>query len=220
MKLKNYMIMMAAAVCATACDKENTTDRPAPSPVQSTMTVNASDYGTWTYIDLKTGKTQTLRDFSPWNYLSKGTVVSTTPAQGSQADITIDWQIAIHRYDIQTNGGAALATTEKEMDKVTAFPESGYTEDVTVENTIVTDMSGMMDNKIGYAATGKQNNVLNQWLTKTATGAMPPYVYEPTNLIYVVKCKDGSYAKLKFTDYSNDANKSGYVTFSYEYLAK
>lgn len=220
MKLKNYMLMVAVAVCTAACDKDNTTDNPVPAPVQSKMTVNASDYGMWTYIDLKTGKTQTLRDFSPWNYLSDGVVVSTTPAQGSQADLTIDWQIAIHRYDIRTNGGAAIATTEKEMDKVTAFPESGYTEDVTVENTIVTDMSGMMDNKIGYAATGKQNNVLNQWLTKTATGAMPPYVYEPTGLIYIVRCKDGSHAKLKFTDYSNDEGKSGYVTFSYEYIAK
>ena len=219
MKFKTYLTMAATAICLAACSDDSNGDTPT-EPVKDTMTVNASDYGTWTYIDLKTGQTETVRDFNAWNYLTDGAVVSTTPAQGSEADIKIDWQIAIHRYDIRTNGGAAIATTETEFSKVTTFPTTGYTEDATVTNTIITDMSGMMDSKIGYAATGKQNDVLNQWLKKTATGAMPPYVYEPTNLIYVVRCKDGSYAKLKFTDNTNAEGKSGYVTFSYEYTEK
>ena len=79
-------------------------------------------------------------------------------------------------------------------------------------------MTSMMQSKIGYASTAKTNPVLCGWLTKTATGAMPPYLYEPTNLIYVVKNKDGSYAKLKFTDHQDAEGNSGHVTFSYEYV--
>lgn len=219
MKLKNYAAMLAVSLCVMSCDdKDDVT--PAPDPVKSQMTVNTSDYGTWTYIDLKTGKTQTIRDFSAWNYMTDGKIVETTPAQGNEADITIDWQIAIHRYDIKTNGGEAVATTETLMANVTAMPEGGYTADKTVENTLLTDMSGMANSKIGYAATAKMNPVLCGWLKKTATGAMPPYTYDPTNLIYVLKCKDGSYAKLKFTDNTDAEGKSGYVTFSYEYIAK
>lgn len=219
MKFKNYVAMLAVSLCVMSCD-DNDDVAPTPDPVKSQLTVNTSDYGTWTYIDLKTGKTQTLRDFSTWNYLTEGNIVETVPPQGSQADITIDWQIAIHRYDIKTNGGEAVATTERVMANVTTMPENGYTTDQTVRNTLLTDMSGMADSKLGYAATADMNPVLCGWLKKTATGAMPPYTYDPTHLIYVLKCKDGSYAKLQFTDYTDSEGKSGYVTFSYEYIAK
>ncbi len=188
------------------------------SKSQATMTVDARDYNSWTYINLATGATQTVRDFSAWNYLSSGSVTSTTPAVGSESDITIDWHIAIHRYDIKTNGGAALATEETNMGNVTSFTSSGYIEDENVENGIITDMTDMMKGIIGYASTAKVNPVLSKWLTATPTGTMPPYTYEPTNLIYVVKCTDGNYIKLKFTDNTNETGTSGYVTFTYEYV--
>lgn len=187
---------------------------------QSSMTVDVSDYSKWTYINLKTGEMQTLRDFNAWNYIFNGAVDSTTTAQGSENDITIDWHIAIHRYDIRTNGGAAVATTETTMGNVTTMPTSGYASDETVENTIVTDMARMMTGIVGYAATAQKSQTLSAWLTKTPTGTMPPYTYEPTNLIYVVKCSDGNYAKLKFTDYQNSEGTSGYVTFMYEFVNK
>ena len=50
---------------------------------------------------------------------------------------------------------------------------------------------------------------------------MPPYTYKLSNLVYVVKFKDGAYAKLKFTDFTDaTGQKNGFVTFSYEYKAK
>lgn len=192
------------------------------SQSQSSMTLDVSDYANWTYINLKTGETQTHRDFSAWNYLTDGNVVETTEAQGSEADITIDWHIAIHRDNIRTNGGSAFATTSTVLSDVTALPSGEYKEDETVENTLMTDRSGMMSSpaKIGYAATSTINTVLSAWVNKVATGTMPPYIYEPTHLVYVVKNTDGSYAKLKFTDFYNATGTTGHVTFSYEYVAK
>ncbi|MCE2615894.1 MAG: HmuY family protein [Phocaeicola sp.] len=216
MNAKKYMSILAVALCLTACSKK---DDPV-IPVKNSTTIDASKYDQWTYINLETGQTQTLRDFNKWNYLTKGNVVETAEAQGSESDIKIKWHIAIHRYDIKTNNGQAVATTETEMDKVTTIPTSGYKGDETFENKIITDRSGMFQGKMGYAATTKLNAVLCSWLTATPTHTMPPYTYSPTNLIYIVKFMDGSYAKLKFTNYQNAEGKDGHVTFTSVYMSK
>ena len=196
-----------------------------PSPIkaifsgsqsQASLTVNTSAYDTWTYVNLKTGETQTLKDFNAWEYYSNGQVVETKEATGDASLIKIDWHIAIHRYDIKTNGGAALATEETAMNAVKNIPAEGYTADEQTENEVIVDMSGMMDGKIGYVKS-PLNRVLSQWLTKTPTGGMPPYEYEETNLIYLLKCADGTYAKLKFTDHQDTEGNTGRVSFTYEY---
>ena len=44
-------------------------------------------------------------------------------------------------------------------------------------------------------------------------------IYEPTMHVIVLKCKDGSWAKLQFTVAGNsETNKSGFVTFNYEFI--
>lgn len=220
MKIRKFMALFAMVLAIVACDEKGEEPEKPAEVYDGTLTIDASDYTSWTYINLITGETQKIRDFSAWNYLVDGEVLETAAAQGSEADITIDWQIAIHRYDIKTNGGSAVATLETEMSDVTTIPASGYVADETTENTIITDMTGMMSGKIGYAASEKINTILCSWLTKTPTGTMPPYTYDPTNLIYVVKCKDGNYAKLKFTDYQSSTGTSGHVTFSYQYISQ
>ena len=55
------------------------------------------------------------------------------------------------------------------------------------------------------------------WVTATPTGSMPPYTYELNNNVFVVKMADGQYAKIKFTDYSNDKNVKVYAAFDYEF---
>lgn len=216
MIVKKYLSIFAAVLCLTACSKK---DDPV-IPVKNSTTIDASNYNNWTYINLETGQTQTLRDFNQWNYLTKGKVVETVEAQGNESDIKIKWHIAIHRYDIKTNNGQAIATAETEMDNVTTIPTAGYKADETVENKILTDMSGMMQGKMGYAATSKLNSVLSGWVIATPTGSMPPYTYAPTNLIYIVKFTDGSYAKLKFTNFQSAEGERGHVTFSSVYMSK
>ncbi len=181
------------------------------------LSLDASDYSVWTYINLKTGEMETLQDFSEWNYISGSDIVKTKDAEGSEDDITIDWHIAIHRYDIRTNNGSAVETEYTKFSDLTEIPTSGYEEDVMVENEIITDMTDMMTGTVGYAAVDLINPVLCGWLESTPTGSMPPYTYEPTGLVYVAKFEDGSYAKLLFTDYTNDMGSSGYVVFSWEY---
>ena len=96
------------------------------------------------------------------------------------------WDIAFHKYDVKTNGGAAVK---------------------------------LMEGFVGYQTT-KLNEVLCGWVTATPTGSMPPYTYELNSNVFVVRTADGQYAKVKFTDYSNDKNVKVYAAFDYEFPLK
>ncbi len=215
MKTKFYLFLMAlTGLVFTSCSK----DDDAPVVVGKEMQIDASNYANWTYINLKTGETQTLRDFSAWNYIdmNTGKIVSTTPAQGSPSEIKIDWHIAIHYYDIRTNGGSALMTEETNLEKEISIPTSGFTADKEVENKIYTDMKGMMQSKIGFASKATVNPVLSGWITSKG---MPP-TFTFTKKVYVARFKDGSYAKLLFTNNTGKGGEKRHVQFAYKYFGK
>ena len=224
MKMKNLM-MLALVVCSmmmVGCSEDKPEPKPTPGKtVAKKMTVDASNYANWTYINLETGQTEVHRDFSSWTSYKEDTVISHTPAKGSEADVKIKWHIAIHRFDVKTNGAEAVATTETELDKVTTLPTAGYKTDTLVRKRVITDMSKMMQGIVGYADEETLNATLGGWLILTPTGTMPPYTYKLSEKVYVVKFKSGANAKLKFTDYSDaTGQKNGVVTFSYVYQAK
>ena len=139
--------------------------------------------------------------------------------RSSVDETSFDWDIALHRYDVKTNGGSAVATTEKEMGKVTAVPASGYAADIK-NDSIMFDAAGMMNSKIGYAVSD-YNEVLSTGI-EFASLPMPPTPanWSMSNMVYVIKLKSGEYAKIKFTDYSNDADVKGHISFDYVYPFK
>ena len=225
MKMKHLM-MLALMACSMTMMVGCGDDKPQPQPkpdqgVTKKMTVDATNYADWTYINLETGETEVHREFSSWTSYKEDTVISRTPAKGSEADVKIKWHIAIHYFDVKTNAGEAVATTETELDKVTSLPAAGYKADTLVRKRVITDMSKMMQGIIGYADQSSLNATLGGWLIRIPTGTMPPYTYKLSGKVYVVKFKSGANAKLKFTDYSDaTGQKNGVVTFSYVYQAK
>ena len=225
MKMKHLM-MLALMACSMTMMVGCGDDKPQPQPkpdqgVTKKMTVDASNYSNWTYINLETGETEVHREFSSWTSYKEDTVISRTPAKGSEADVKIKWHIAIHYFDVKTNAGEAVATTETELDKVTSLPAAGYKADTLVRKRVITDISKMMQGIIGYADQSSLNATLGGWVIRIPTGTMPPYTYKLSEKVYVVKFKSGANAKLKFTDYSDaTGQKNGVVTFSYVYQAK
>lgn len=217
MKSKNYLVMLLVVLCAVACsdDVKNT-----PTTVGDTMTIDASSYADWVYVNLATGETQTVNDYSRWFYAGSETYAD---AKASASDITIDWHIAFHRYDVRTNGASAVLTNATTLAEVAEWPTSGYTADTDIVggsasaggSGVITDMSGMMTGNIGYASSGTINKVLSGAITRS--GAMGSYVYMPSENVFVVKFADGGYAKLLFTDATDAEGHSGHVTFAYEY---
>ena len=221
---KIYAIATALAVIVSfgACNKKNVEKPVTPkSPEVKEFLVKVDNYSDWTYVNLKTGQTETHRDFSDWNYYKvdmntgKKELVRTEKAQGSLADVKIEWHIAIHPKTIRTNDTEAFVSESKDLNTATV-PEKAFTKDGELKNQLIVDLSGMMSGKpIGYAASAKGNSVLNKWLKKVPVqGEHGKYTYELNENVFFVKCKDGSLVKIKFSDYRNAEGEKGYCKFS------
>lgn len=221
MKVKNYLMMMLVALCAIACSDNDDNGPRWGTAVSNRMTnLDVSAYDKWTYINLETGETETHADANEWIYTDGSTVAAKTPEA-----VSIDWHIAIHRYEMRTNGGEVLDTQQTSLEAVAELPTGSYTKDETVPfeedgaYQVITDMSRMMEGSVGYAKSVVLNKVLCSWVKKTETGTMPPVIYEPTKHVLVLKCTDGSWAKLQFTVAGNtETGKSGFVSFNYEFI--
>lgn len=154
--------------------------------------INATDYTRWTYIDFHTATIDTLSVDDP------------APAA---------WDIAIHRYDAKTNGGAVAETGATGFNSPTITPGE-FVSDIWTTEKIVTDMSTMMDGYLSYTESD-YNTELSRWLD-VDTSTMPP-VYTPSNKVYIVSLPDGTYAAVRLDDYMNQAGIKGYMTISYIY---
>lgn len=200
---------MTGAVLASLLSCDSIYDDPdivVPVPTSETeyQYVNASSYTKWIYFNLHKKDSITV-DYQ-------------------QTDsVTMDWDIAIHRYDVKTNGGGAIETDYDDLDKLEADVDSGifikpmtssYTRDV--EDSIIVDMSTMMKGYLGYALS-PMNKVLNRWLSLDLS-TMPP-IYTPSDKVYLILLKDETVAAIKFTGYSNPNlyNRKGYISFRYLY---
>lgn len=125
------------------------------------------------------------------------------------------WDIAFHKYDIRTNGGAAVKTDKYRLADVTEVPASGFESDVAGE--VMVDMSQMMEGYVGYQSC-MLNKVLGGWVDAKATGTMPPYTYTLNSNVFVLKTKAGKYVKIRFYDMTNETGKKVNPAFNYEVM--
>lgn len=185
---------MLFVVCMCAACSNN--DESEDEVTTKTLTVDASAYDNWVYVDLKSGKTQTV----------------TMAGTDDESAVNIDWQLAIHRYtDVKTNGGAVINTKQTNMDLVSTLPAGEYTADKEEKILYQFIMPPTDENYV--------NTHINKVMVWTEGSAMDKTL-KPTNHVFVLKCKDGTYAKLQFTDLTNAENVKGHITFNYEYPVK
>ena len=198
MKILNFwMIALTALPLSTMFVSCGDDDEKKEDTNAQTLTVDATDYAQWVYVNLKDGKTQTV----------------TMEGSDDESKVTIDWQIAIHRYtEIKTNNGSVVQTDMTDMSKVTEIPASGYTADETGQQVLIKFI--MPPTEDCYVTT--HYNTLMKWTEGSAMAG----TLATTNKVFVLKCKDGTYAKLQFNDFANADNVKGHVTFSYEYPVK
>lgn len=170
-----------------------------PATHSGTIYIDATDYKRWTYVNLHTLKIDSVN-------------VTDNTQKEPEA-----WDIAIHRYDTKTNGGSVLETGSTGLTALKntgKMPEGTYVEDIWTTEKIAIDMSGMMDGKIVYTESF-YNEELSKWL-KVDTGNMPPD-YIPSNKVYMVKMKDGTYAAIRLMNYMNGSGVKGFMTIDYIY---
>lgn len=198
MKILNFwMIALMALPFSTMFVSCGDDDEKKEETNAQTLTVDATDYAQWVYVNLKDGKTQTV----------------TMEGSDDESKVTIDWQIAIHRYtEVKTNGGSVVQTDMTDMSKVTEIPTSGYTADENGQQILI--KFTMPPTEDCYVTT--HCNTIMKWTEGSAMAG----TLATTNKVFVLKCKDGTYAKLQFNDFANADNVKEHVTFSYEYPVK
>lgn len=163
--------------------------------------LNAKSWTNWQYVNLETGK------------------IVSQAVGGDEA--SFEWHIAFHYYDVKTNGGEVIAVDGTTLSDVSTLPSSGYTADklLKAEKDGGEPGGGLMLSMPPTYATDYVNEILGTWIVQTG-GSMGTATYELSKKIYVIKFKDGNYAKIKFTDYSDDKDVKPVVSFYYEYPVK
>ncbi len=157
--------------------------------------IDATSYTNWVYIDFSKKSIVTL-DYDK--------------------DAPKNWDIAVHRYDVKTNGAKVIETGYTEFDEAAkaTINQADLVGDVWTTSQIVIDMSTMMDGYLGYTES-YYNPELSKWLN-VDTSTMPP-IYQPSGKVYIVYLADGTRAGLKLINYMNDMQVKGYMTIQYMY---
>lgn len=157
--------------------------------------IDATSYTQWVYIDFSEQSIVTL---------------------GYDEDAPQNWDIALHRYDVKTNGAKVVETNYSDFDQaITAtIDEADLVSDIWTTNQIVIDMSTMMDGYLGYTES-YYNPELSKWLN-VDTSTMPP-IYTPSGKVYIVYLPDGTRAGVKLLNFMNDMQVKGYMTIQYIY---
>jgi len=179
-----------------------------PTTEQKYQFVNATKYTDWVYFNLH----------------SKTEADSVTLDYRDTEHIPSKWDIAIHRYDVKTNGGGALETNFSTLEEMRTAAESGsyrkpFPSEFIADNpddSVTIDMSTMM---LGYLSYAKSpvNRELGKWLHLDLS-TMPP-IYTLSEKVYLVCMADKTIAAIRFCGYSNPNyyNTKGYISFDYLY---
>lgn len=200
-------IILGAALSLSAC--EGIFEGIYDAPVETEMEIEDNRFS-----QVKT------TEYTEWAYINLSGSKATTVKIGEEYDSEIpdDWDFAIHRYDLKTNGGAAFQTAYTSIDAFKAeakLPEAeNFIEDEWTTDKIAIDMSGMMDDNIIYTSSYR-NPVLSGWLN-VDTSTMPP-IYTMSSQVYVIRLKDNTYAAIRFIRYTNPRGVKGYIDFDYIY---
>lgn len=190
------LLFLPLAFFATSCDKdEDDNNEPIDTEVKEFKFLDVSSYTEWTYFSFSKNEVVVVEDFAN----------------------SLEWDIAFHRADVRTNGGAsgkgkgeALDSGKKEWDQVTTVPTSGFKKDEVGKITTKFTGEGVEEDDQPFS------QVLSAWLDVDTSN--PPPVYTLSNSIYVVKAANGKVVKIHFYDNKNQKDKNGAVSFKYQYL--
>lgn len=145
--------------------------------------VNATAMDQWVYLRLDTGAEVTVSD--------------------AQAPASREWDVALKRYYIKTNGGVSggcgsevAIQTGTDFAALTKAPASGYISDQADSADDGTEPDYALNQGMGWY----DYNVMTHALT-------------PRAQVYVVKACTGGYVKLQMMGYYDGAGSSGYPSF-------
>lgn len=223
--MKKLALITVMALLLCACDKSvptppknegSGTITPPVNPqkewVTKKMTIDATDYTKWVYLNFSSGELVAVTD--PANDLS--------------------WDLGLHRYDFKTNGGSsgkgkgAAVRISKQKSLTAEIP-------TPADNQWILDREGLLlmhfvNNGDGNHQTKYEPQMANFLLTSECDGlggftnkgiitqeGMPPQVYID-NAIFLIRTASGEIARLRVHDYQNNKKVRGHITIEYAIL--
>lgn len=199
---------------------------PGVVPHEIVLRLNATSYEEWIYIDLH-NLTITRRDIpmTPEEAGKGGityqlvegdryTRLSETPVAAQ--DDPADWDLAIHHFDVRTNGGEVAVAPDNDIANASAAEAStlNYAPDEYSDNQVIVDLKEMMGFKIGFQNIAV-NRVMSSWASMDFS--TPPPVYSASGDVYYLRLGDGSVAAIKMRSYMSPKGSKGYLTIDIRY---
>ena len=203
---------------------------PAAEEGRYTLVMDARNYDEWIYMDLHrltlekrdipTALTGEWDGKSVWaRYNVQGSRY--TLLEERQVDTQPEpeeWDLAIHHFDVRTNGGQVLQTGYTSVDDLpessASFASEGFRPDEWTSHQCIVDFSGMFDYNIWYQAS-PVNLVLSDWVRMDFS--TPPPKYEASRRVYLLRMQDGTVAALHMKSYMSEAGTKGILTIDVKY---
>ena len=203
---------------------------PSDVPNRFTIVLDARNYDEWIYLNLHQ-RTMSIHPIpseltgqwdgkSVWGkysvYGTRYNLLEEHPVDTqSEPD---DWDLAIHHFDVRTNGGAVLRTDYRHIHELPAttasFDDEAFVPDQWAKHQCIVDFSAMFDHKIWYQAS-HVNHVLTEWVKMDFS--TPPPKYEASNRVYLLRMSDGTIAALRLRSYMSEVGTKGYLTIDVKY---
>ena len=195
-----------------------------------TLILDARNYDEWIYLDLHrlaierhpipatlTGEWDGKSVWARYNVQgSRYTLLE--ERQVDTQEEPEQWDLALHHFDVRTNGGSVLQTGYTSID---ALPQSAanfaseeFRPDEWTRHQCIVDFSGMFDYNIWYQAS-PVNLVLSDWVRMDFS--TPPPKYEASRRVYLLRMQDGTVAALHMKSYMSEAGTKGILTIDVKY---
>jgi len=212
-------------------------DDPADiSASENTVYIDASSWADWYYIDFDNpkaekeaypiptslsgdwdGKSEMVTNL--YDVFDKGlSVYEKTSSLPIDSQLGPDrWHIAVHRDNVRTNGGAALATDYQSIDDLPSDLSqlSGYEVDVFDNHCVWTIQDNMVNGYVGCQAI-EINYVLSDWLRFDIPPIPPSFTYN--GRVFLLRLADGRLMALRLADYQSSAGVKCCLTIEYRFL--
>ncbi|MDR1810652.1 MAG: HmuY family protein [Prevotella sp.] len=213
MNIKKTVKLTAIALFGIAgfasCDKDNDNLFQKNEPKEGLAVFDCSSYTKWNFFSFSRGEiigscdAGNAEDYEAWRNRT-------------------DWDLAFHRQDVKTNSGVSgngkggvltydFGAQAFDFDAVKTAPKDGYKADV--QDSIIYDMSQMMQGIIGYVHTGLAQDT-KKWAVLTD---MQNSKWEYAQKVFIVRTADEKYAKIYLKGFKSDTGVSGTVTMQYVY---
>jgi hypothetical protein len=167
------------------------------------MYLNTSDYGQWVYVNLHNRTLDSCK------------IDTLDPMIEPE-----EWDFAVHRYDMKTNGGAALETQFSSINELLYTKQKidgEFVEDVWCD-TLFLDLTNMLSLDV-KCFSSNYNAELSKWMSLKFSTWPPtgPPTFNTSEKVYLLRMKDNTYAALCVTDYYNASGDKGDLTIEYVY---